>query len=161
MKACLHCQNLFKPITNQKYCKGCGSYNYKLKQQRARKRKRELGCCDQCGIPTTGYRCPECQLLHQVHGWKYSGIIGATTELYHILLQHQGGVCAICHKPPTTTLCLDHHHPSGTPRSLICTGCNAAIGAVEKLLLQFGSIDPLLEYLKSDSRFLLDKTHNL
>lgn len=45
----------------------------------------------------------------------------------------QGGVCAICHKPPKrgTRLHVDHDHTALTVRGLLCTGCNTRLGWLE------------------------------
>lgn len=42
------------------------------------------------------------------------------------MLQHQGGVCAICNLPPRGKLPLnvDHDHKTGAVRGLLCWTCN-------------------------------------
>jgi hypothetical protein len=61
---------------------------------------------------------------------------GITVEEYDVMLAAQGGVCAICGKPPTgkppaqTCLHVDHDHESEVVRALLCGGCNAAIGSL-------------------------------
>lgn len=48
-----------------------------------------------------------------------------TAEQYDELLEHQGGVCAICEKPPgKTRLAVDHDHKTGLTRGLLCFWCN-------------------------------------
>lgn len=49
---------------------------------------------------------------------------------YEALLDKQGGVCAICRKPPTLgkQLWVDHDHASGEVRGLLHAKCNTAIG---------------------------------
>lgn len=48
------------------------------------------------------------------------------------LLERQGGVCAICKKPPVIP-CLDHFHgTTGHIRGVLCSGCNAFEGRVAK-----------------------------
>jgi hypothetical protein len=46
---------------------------------------------------------------------------------YQNLLAQQNGVCAIC-REPGRELCVDHDHKTGRVRSLLCNGCNSAIG---------------------------------
>lgn len=64
---------------------------------------------------------------------------GLSSSDYEILLEKQGGVCAICSKPETRThhktgtpfsLAVDHDHETGRVRGLLCTKCNKAIGAL-------------------------------
>lgn len=57
---------------------------------------------------------------------------GLTTEAYEALLAAQGGVCAICKKPPQKRrLCVDHDHISKVNRGLLCNRCNSALERVE------------------------------
>lgn len=52
------------------------------------------------------------------------------------MLKNQGGVCAICGKPETSThksgtmksLAVDHCHATGKVRGLLCSACNHGIG---------------------------------
>jgi hypothetical protein len=47
---------------------------------------------------------------------------------YEALLAAQGGVCALCGKPPKTRrLSVDHDHKTGTVRGLLCFRCNRAL----------------------------------
>jgi hypothetical protein len=49
---------------------------------------------------------------------------------YNRLLTQQNGVCAICREPEREerSLSVDHDHRTGRVRSLLCSGCNKAIG---------------------------------
>lgn len=51
-------------------------------------------------------------------------------EDYNNLLLVQGGVCAICGKPPknNTGLCVDHNHVTNKVRGLLCVKCNVMLG---------------------------------
>jgi hypothetical protein len=56
---------------------------------------------------------------------------GISADQYDALLASQGGVCAICQKPPgrfKRRLAVDHHHASGAVRGILCVHCNRAIG---------------------------------
>lgn len=58
--------------------------------------------------------------------WRRSGI-QITEEEYQQRIKEQGGLCAICQKtmrPPG----VDHVHPRGTVRGLLCVNCNLALG---------------------------------
>jgi hypothetical protein len=66
---------------------------------------------------------------------------GLTREQYDMMLQAQGGVCAICkgHNQQTNRksgkrrpLCVDHNRKTGAIRELLCNRCNRhIIGSVE------------------------------
>jgi hypothetical protein len=73
---------------------------------------------------------------------------GITLEQYNEMLEAQGGVCAVCHKPPKVGAkahAVDHDHKTGEIFGLLCFGCNhRLIGRIR---------DPVLfqragEYLK-------------
>jgi hypothetical protein len=53
---------------------------------------------------------------------------GISRADYAALLARQGGVCAICGKPPEKTLCVDHCHATGKVRGLLCRQCNFGLG---------------------------------
>jgi hypothetical protein len=57
---------------------------------------------------------------------------GITSEQYDEMLEAQGGVCAICGRPPKNMpLNVDHDHKTGLVRGLICWSCNhRVLGAV-------------------------------
>lgn len=51
---------------------------------------------------------------------------GITEAEYQELLAYQGGVCAICERPPAAgkNLNVDHDHKTGLVRGLLCMPCN-------------------------------------
>jgi hypothetical protein len=55
---------------------------------------------------------------------------GITQAEYEAMLGAQGGVCAICGRPPREDISLhvDHDHESGAIRGLTCFRCNNALG---------------------------------
>ena len=70
-------------------------------------------------------------------GWKRYGI-SMTLENYLTLLERQGGVCAICKKPPgRKRLAVDHDHVSKKTRGLLCVACNNGLGIYEKNIERF------------------------
>lgn len=49
---------------------------------------------------------------------------------YDAVLRDQGGVCAICRKPPKVggrRLHIDHDHKTGKVRGLLCARCNRGL----------------------------------
>jgi hypothetical protein len=71
------------------------------------------------------YNCRECKALS--HKCRTYSI---TPEQYFAMLRAQGGVCAICARPPVSKRDwhVDHDHKTGIIRGLLCNGCNTAIG---------------------------------
>ena len=57
---------------------------------------------------------------------------GITLEQYEEMLLAQGGVCAICERPPRSDISLhvDHEHDGGRVRGLLCFSCNQALGSL-------------------------------
>jgi hypothetical protein len=54
--------------------------------------------------------------------------LGVTDEEYAVMLEAQGGGCAICGaKPKTRRLHVDHDHATGKVRGLLCHRCNRAL----------------------------------
>lgn len=63
------------------------------------------------------------------HGLRFK--FGITLADYEAMSEAQGGVCAICKKPPQKHrrhLDVDHDHKTGRVRGLLCSPCNRAIG---------------------------------
>lgn len=55
-------------------------------------------------------------------------LYGITPEQFDKMMQAQGGVCAVCGKPPKTLrLNIDHDHVSKKVRGLLCFFCNKKI----------------------------------
>jgi Recombination endonuclease VII len=62
---------------------------------------------------------------------------GINLEQYEAMLQHQGGVCAICGGQPkggtsTKYFSVDHCHKTGKVRQLLCNRCNTALGLLNE-----------------------------
>lgn len=59
-------------------------------------------------------------------------------EQFDAAWESQGGLCAICERPMTLggvrsdSVCADHDHTTGKPRSLLCAKCNKHLGIYEK-----------------------------
>lgn len=59
-------------------------------------------------------------------------LYGISISEYNILLESQGGRCAVCRKTQTDNrgrhFFVDHCHSTGRIRGLLCYNCNSAIG---------------------------------
>lgn len=56
---------------------------------------------------------------------KHRNYLYSQRHLYDVLLEFQGGGCAICGKPPgKRKLDMDHDHKTMEVRGLLCTTCN-------------------------------------
>jgi len=112
------------------------------------------GLCDACYKRQRYQNNPEVRKraqayqrqYHRTHperrrvGYHLQRRYGITQAEYDTMLKAQGGVCAICGKPPRKgrRLCVDHAHDNGRVRGLLCDRCNRAIGALsdDQSLLQ-------------------------
>ena len=77
-------------------------------------------------------------------------LLNFTYEDYVKNLELQGGVCAICKKPPKPSkrFDIDHDHETLQFRGLLCTNCNRGIGYLQESVTNF---EEAITYLK---RFL-------
>lgn len=102
--------------------------------------------------PEPRYRCPVCKKTKPLSQWytrrggkrgsscklchhedarqrRLKTLFSLTVEDYDTILAHQGGVCAMCRKPPKKLrLAVDHDHKTGLVRGLLCWHCNSALG---------------------------------
>lgn len=55
---------------------------------------------------------------------------GISSAAFDAMVAKQGGVCALCGRPPGAgkRLSIDHDHETGTVRELLCHRCNFAVG---------------------------------
>ena len=53
---------------------------------------------------------------------------GVSSAEFDRMLHEQGGVCAVCRRPSTKTLHVDHCHDTGVVRGLLCDLCNRGLG---------------------------------
>jgi len=68
------------------------------------------------------------------HTYELRKLYGIDSEIYHAMLNTQGGVCAICSAPPTKKrLAVDHDHKTGKNRGLLCAMCNHALERMESI----------------------------
>ena len=58
---------------------------------------------------------------------------GIDIDAYEVMLTKQNHTCAICHRGPgKRALAVDHNHTTGVIRSLLCHGCNTAVGLLDE-----------------------------
>lgn len=133
----------------RKVCKKCRSGQQVARMQRY-KTDETPRTCAACGVPGTratfrGSYCPDCERIRQAEAqfrmmerkggsYRYRRNIylkrayGITIEEYEVMLEAQGGKCAICGAPDGAadrlSLCVDHNHQTGRRRELLCVGCN-------------------------------------
>jgi len=79
------------------------------------------------------HKCRKCETLdsqeHQIQ-WKY----GITLADYDVMLEEQGGCCAICGtdnpsaRSGKVRFAVDHCHKTGKVRGLLCESCNIGLG---------------------------------
>lgn len=77
-------------------------------------------------------RYPYCKPCHGEYqrALRLMKFFNITVEEYDSILAAQGGVCAICERPPknlSRRLCVDHDHSTGLVRGLLCSFCNRGI----------------------------------
>ncbi len=77
---------------------------------------------------------------------------GISIEQFNQMLLSQKGCCSICDLPETASrngkikaLAVDHDHETGVIRSLLCTKCNVALGAVND---SEDHLQKMISYLK-------------
>ena len=52
---------------------------------------------------------------------------GISDDIYFMMVEEQGGACAICGDVPDINLSIDHNHTTEKLRGLICNPCNIAL----------------------------------
>ena len=81
--------------------------------------------CFGCGAELTGRQrkwcSPDCAVA-EARRVRLEAHFNITPEEYDAILAQQGGVCAVCKKPPKPgkRLAVDHNHKTGFIRGLIC-----------------------------------------
>lgn len=80
------------------------------------------------------------------HKWRDRSLkrYGLTRDDYDVILNSQGGGCAVCGNKDKK-LNVDHCHRTGRVRSILCLHCNTALGNVFD---DIGRLELLIEYLR-------------
>lgn len=80
---------------------------------------------------------------------------GITLEDYGAMLAYQGGVCAICGRPPVKqALHVDHDHKTKKTRGLLCYNCNHRIVGRQRDPAVFRAAARYLERPPADAALL-------
>lgn len=116
---CSVCNNE-KPRTTSARCRSCA--NEALRKYPNTKARRQAWVDRNPGYFTT----PARQDVGRASSYRRN--YGMTIEQYDVMFEFQGGVCALCKKPPKTRrLNVDHDHKTGRVRGLLCTMCNKGL----------------------------------
>ena len=88
--------------------------------------------CGNCGRELIGRQRRWCSEFCQKAGaraQRLATVFNITPEEYDRILEFQGGVCALCKKPPKEgkRLAVDHDHESGAVRGLLDFTCNKRV----------------------------------
>ena len=85
--------------------------------------------------------------IEYLRNWNLKKLYNISDTEYLKILELQGGVCAICKRPPESGkhLCVDHCHKTGKLRGLLCTKCNRNLFQFEEYF------EATVEYLKIDA----------
>jgi hypothetical protein len=88
--------------------------------------------CAGCGNPLAGQQrkwCSDTCSKEATRAKRLASIFNLTPDEYDLILDHQGGVCAICGRPPKPgkRLAVDHDHKTGFVRGLLCFLCNRRV----------------------------------
>jgi hypothetical protein len=160
-KPCLvpGCVNPKLPGQGSKVCQQHRDDANERKLQRLRERGRlSNGICQmpECTEPKlTGHGHKYCaqhsaespqreraQMLRRARERQY----GLTHDEYMVLLEAQGGACAICgDSGQRRALAVDHDHVTGAVRGLLCDRCNPMLGYARD---DIAVLEAAIEYLK-------------
>lgn len=126
------------------------------------RRSNPVRTCPKCGIEKELLAFPKkgkhrdgrdrygyCKLCHSAYQK-----VGILKRFFNLTLadlatieNYQGGVCAICKRPPKTKrLSIDHRHKDGLIRGCVCWKCNRALGLVQDNI-EF--VKNMLKYLQT------------
>jgi hypothetical protein len=130
-------------LPHSKHCSGCQQVKliseFTLRQTGARKGQ-PVSKCKKCNTDSYLARVARDPSLYRRVQWpsKLKRLYGLTVKQYYLMLEKQGGCCAICqsrvpctrrHKNRGTEMFfIDHDHATGAVRGLLCNCCNRALG---------------------------------
>lgn len=125
---------LIDAVVETKRCARCQTVKPVTEFYTSRDRGTPVGYCKPCGKEAHS----EWLAANAAHSREYSRRralrkYGITLEEYMVILESQGGRCAICREAERGAshqelLHVDHDHATGAVRGLLCFSCNRAIG---------------------------------
>jgi hypothetical protein len=112
------------------HCRECERASAKTPQARVRNQRRNAAFRKR--LRQTNYA----ELRRREREGNLRRHYGFGEAVYDKMFEVQGGVCAICRKPPHKgrgkRLHVDHDHISGKVRGLLCSTCNSGLGHFEE-----------------------------
>ena len=127
VKTCTKCDKPGEFYEGRRVCKVCmRSYN-RARYHIAHSRMRQ--------VKNSYYERNKDSVIRASRRSKLKTKYGLTQAQVDEMTLSQGGLCAICKKPPSGTyanakLHIDHSHKTGTIRAMLCSKCNTALGLV-------------------------------
>lgn len=111
-------KNACSPDGRQYLCKPCKSAQYRKAKEDNPEKLREQSRRWRCDNPRAAWSI------------KLKNRYGITADDWEVLLEAQGGGCAICGTTTNLwdTLFVDHNHETGRVRGLLCNACNLVLG---------------------------------
>lgn len=100
----------------------------------AERRRSRLANCSPEEREALRERHRQANRRHLERGGRIKNAHGITLEQFEGMHAAQGGVCAICQRPPSgngntgSRLHIDHDHDTGQIRGLLCGNCSTALG---------------------------------
>lgn len=110
-------------------CKGCGVPIPSLHERGDKPRRY---CSRKCYVESSRRKRTKVAWHRE---WMLRRKYNLTQEQYEVMLESQGGVCAICKaclpSSNATYFAVDHDHRTGKVRGLLCSNCNRGIGHLQ------------------------------
>ncbi len=145
-----------RPVPSEKECTTCSHVKPLTEFHKAKTGLYGVrGDCKQCknASKRSNRAGPDRQKIKdQEHDMWLRRTYGVTLQDYYLMLEDQGGKCAICATSEPgrgkDRFCIDHCHTTGKVRGLLCMPCNVSIGHLKD---NVQLIENALNYVKVHS----------
>jgi hypothetical protein len=137
---CSRCQGRPTRYANSPLCKSCYVKEHRQKnpayyvRERAKNQQWRMNNKEHLKLKQRQYTStPEFKETKRGYLLRYN--CGITEADFKKMLDAQGGLCALCKKPPSShkrNLSVDHCHRTGRVRGLLCDLCNWHLGKVDR-----------------------------